>query len=135
MARGDHISARRVGYSHHGIDCGDGTVIHYAGDHGEKRNPCVRRSTLAEFAKGAPVEVVAHRRADAPDIVVERAEGHVGEARYRLLRSNCEHFARRCATGKPRSRQVRRAATVAVAAVCGIAVATVPALRRRLRRG
>ena len=29
MDKGDHIFVYRRGYSHHGIDCGDGTVIHY----------------------------------------------------------------------------------------------------------
>jgi len=27
MARGDHVRVKRRGYWHHGIDCGDGTVI------------------------------------------------------------------------------------------------------------
>ncbi|MFN3326267.1 MAG: lecithin retinol acyltransferase family protein [Bryobacteraceae bacterium] len=36
MARSDHIFCRRFGYTHHGIDAGDGTVTHYTGERGQK---------------------------------------------------------------------------------------------------
>lgn len=29
MQKGDHLYVSRGLYTHHGIDCGDGTVIHY----------------------------------------------------------------------------------------------------------
>lgn len=53
MARGDHIYTRRFGgvYAHHGIDAGDGTVIHYTSDHWAAPRE-VRRTTLEEFTKG-----------------------------------------------------------------------------------
>ena len=57
MARGDHLKVRRRGYWHHGIDCGDGTVIHYAGLEREKSDAYVRRTSLAEFCKGRTVRV------------------------------------------------------------------------------
>jgi Lecithin retinol acyltransferase len=38
MARGDHIYVHRLGYTHHGINCGDGTVIHYTDEVGQKSN-------------------------------------------------------------------------------------------------
>jgi hypothetical protein len=57
MAFGDHIYASRFGglYSHHGIDCGDGWVIHYNGP--TPLHCVVRRASLAEFGRGDPVAV------------------------------------------------------------------------------
>jgi len=51
MACGDHIRARRFGYWHHGIDCGDGTVIHYEGELFRAKDAKVRRVTWHEFAR------------------------------------------------------------------------------------
>ena len=127
MARGDHIRARRQGYWHHGIDCGDGTVIHYTGELLHHRNASVRRTTMAEFAKGGKIEAVAHETHHAPEAVIERAESRRGEAGYHLLANNCEHFAEWCMTGSAESSQVRRAlrfaGTVCIAA--GAAAITV----------
>ena len=132
MPKGDHIRAKRRGYWHHGIDCGDGTVIHYSGVREEKRDALVRRTSLADFAKGGSVEVVKHAHAADPDEVVRQAESRVGERRYRLFRNNCEHFARWCVTGKSRSAQVSRA----VRAASGVALSLAGFLiwRRRRRR-
>jgi hypothetical protein len=57
MERGDHIFVRRYRglYSHHGIDCGDGSVIHYSGEDWER--PTVRRSSAEEFAGDDEIEV------------------------------------------------------------------------------
>lgn len=118
MARGDHLRVRRCGYWHHGIDCGDGTVIHYAGEMLEKKDAVLRRTPLAAFAKGGTVEAVPYRKCDSPDLVIVRAESRLGEASYRLVRNNCEHFARWCKTGRSASRQVQRTITT----VAGLAV-------------
>lgn len=49
--RGDHIYVRRFGgfYAHHGIDAGDGTVIHYTSSHWMTPRQ-VRRTSLDLFA-------------------------------------------------------------------------------------
>jgi len=135
MARGDHIRVRRPNYWHHGIDCGDGTVIHYAGSAREKVDACVCRSTLEDFARGAAVEIVRHPGCYAADEIVTRAESRLGESRYALLTNNCEHFAAWCACGRRRSRQV--AHVVAVAGTVAIAAAGVLTVAgaRMLRRG
>ena len=62
MARGDHIVVARDGYTHHGIDVGDGTVVHWAlptpaagswlGALARKDQAEVRQGTLAAFAGG-----------------------------------------------------------------------------------
>ncbi len=109
MARGDHIKVRRYGYSHHGIDLGDGSVVHFAGREREKQDACVQRTPLSVFAKGGRVRTVAYRRRDPADAVCARALSSLGRVDYDLIHSNCEHFARWCMTGKRRSHQVRRA--------------------------
>jgi hypothetical protein len=57
MARGDHVFALRMGglYSHHAIDCGDGSVIHYAGLSDLASG--VTRARWEDFAKGGEVRV------------------------------------------------------------------------------
>jgi len=123
MARGDQLRVHRFpGYRHHGIDCGDGTVIHYTGEPFQKRGACVCRTPIEEFAKGGRVEVVRRRHPVDPEMVIQRAESRLGEASYNLVWNNCEHFARWCETGVRKSRQVRwvlrTAAGICVAAGC-----------------
>ena len=69
MSRGDHVYVRRRRhYSHHGIDCGDGTVIHYVGERGTVRR--VERTSWKDFAGGDTVHVRHHKaRLPAEDIV------------------------------------------------------------------
>lgn len=127
MARGDHIVSERIGYAHHGIDCGDGTVIHYSGAAREKRDALVRRTPLDDFARGAAVTLVQHEEADDPETVVGRAESRLGERRYNLFKNNCEHFAVWCKTGRSRSGQVTR--TVRAALGTGLAAGLLLGLR------
>jgi hypothetical protein len=58
MARGDHIYVRRFGgiYVHHGIDAGDGTVIHYTSGHWLTPRQ-VRRTSLDKFAKSDDIYI------------------------------------------------------------------------------
>jgi Lecithin retinol acyltransferase len=71
--RGAHIYVERDVYSHHGIDCGDGTVIDFSGQGGDKSTAIIRRVTLAEFAQGAPVRTRTYGRCYSPEVVVARA--------------------------------------------------------------
>jgi hypothetical protein len=104
--RGAHIFVERSAYSHHGIDCGDGTVIDFAGRDGAKNTAFVRRVTLAEFAQGAPVRTRCYRACHNPEIVVARATSMIGRSGYDLFSNNCEHFATWCVTGEHSSAQV-----------------------------
>lgn len=108
MARGDQIYVMRplVGmegvYEHHGIDCGDGTVIHYRkGD-----EAMISRTSFEQFAQGKPVFVKDYSASYIPDVVIERAESRLGERQYNLLTNNCEHFATWCKLGKSESAQL-----------------------------
>jgi hypothetical protein len=125
MSRGDHVYVRRrrrySRYSHHGIDCGDGTVIHYAGEPRTVRR--VERSSLAHFAGGAEVLVRAHRRGLPPAEVVAKAESRLGSVGYHLVWNNCEHFATWCSTGSRGSKQVRGWAMAAPSAVASLGAA------------
>lgn len=111
MARGEHIYVERPqGYSHHGIDLGDGTVIHFSGEPGgSKINACICRVQLGVFAGSGQVMVQRYAICATPDEVVARAESRLGERGYHLVFNNCEHFARWCATGRHSSAQVNGA--------------------------
>jgi hypothetical protein len=148
MARGDHVYVRRgLRYSHHGIDCGDGTVIHYVGPRARLRH--VVRTTYEEFAGDSTVLVRAYEQRLSPDETVRNAESLLGTGDYHLLRNNCEHFSAWCCTGRAASSQVRRwvlasqgaAASLVAAqavgahvAVLGTLGAGVLALARPIRR-
>ena len=112
MARGDHIYVLRGRrYSHHGVDCGDGSVIHYVGQRGTVRY--VGRTPLDEFAGDAVIHVRAHEPRLSADETLRMAESRLGSVGYRLVRNNCEHFATWCCTGRAASSQVRRWALAA----------------------
>lgn len=107
MVRGDHIYVRRGRrYTHHGIDCGDGSVIHYIGRRTGIRR--VGRTPFEDFAAGSRVRVRRYRHARSAEETLRTAESLIGTTDYHLIRNNCEHFAVWCRTGRSRSRQVRR---------------------------
>lgn len=106
MARGDQVYVMRevmgVPYQHHGIDCGDRTVIHYR----KVGTATVARTGAEAFALGNPVYTVPNPVSFIPDVVISRAESRIGEQRYNLFFNNCEHFANWCKTGENVSRQL-----------------------------
>lgn len=134
MSRGDHLvlkgSIAGIPYEHHGIDMGDGTVIHLAPAEGARitlRDSegrfSVRRSSAQEFAQDRPVYVVTHQQPLHPDEITSRAVSMLGQTGYNLLNGNCEHFAMYCVTGNASSRQVE----MGQAAVAAVASATAKA--------
>ncbi|HBL59364.1 MAG TPA: NC domain-containing protein [Cyanobacteria bacterium UBA8803] len=108
MALGDQIYVYRPFlnvhglYEHHGIDCGDGTVIHY-----RKPSETIERTSLSTFTQGQTVYAKRYPTCFIPDVVVRRAESRLGEKKYNLLSNNCEHFATWCKTGVSDSQQIR----------------------------
>lgn len=108
MARGDHLVVRCTGFTHHGIDAGDGTVIHYIGADDTKVDPIVRRTGLRSFSGGEPIQVLPYAWSLPVDEVMRRAESRLGERSYSLVANNCEHFARWCRIGEAHSGQVWR---------------------------
>ncbi len=91
-------------YEHHGIDCGDDTVIHY-----RKPSEIVERTSFATFSRGNTVYIkdYSHSFCFVPDVVVTRAKSRLGEDKYSFLFNNCEHFATWCKTGISESQQIR----------------------------
>ena len=115
MARGDHIFIYSLGYSHHGIDCGDGQVVHFdsnpwrklAGMVSPSRAPRICKVARTEFALGRTVFVRPYPQNDDPDAVLRRALSRLDEECYHLFHNNCEHFAVWCKTGQSESTQVQ----------------------------
>jgi hypothetical protein len=103
MALGDQVYAMREVisvpgvYEHHGIDCGDDSIIHY---YKGGKVPTVTRTPPDLFARGGRIFVKPRKVAFLPHIVVQRAESRLGEQAYDLLTNNCEHFANWCKTGR-----------------------------------
>ena len=113
LARGEHIYVSRKlrTYSHHGIDCGDGTVIHFTGEPGfRKTGASVARTPIADFAPSSRVRTRQHRKHSATEVVVARAESQLEAKGYNIAFNNCEHFAYWCCTGVNKSRQVQNVA-------------------------
>jgi hypothetical protein len=122
MSRGDHVYVRRRRhYTHHGIDCGDGTVIHYAGDRGTLRR--VERTPWESFADGSKVHIRRHRQRLPVEVIVRNAESRLGDGGYHLVTNNCEHFAAWSSTGSAASSQVRKWAMAAPGAAVTVGVA------------
>lgn len=114
MAKGDHIYINCGAYTHHGIDCGDGTAIHYTG---EMLQGVISRTSMDAFTFGNVVFVRQYDIYDLSDIVILRAESRLNEDKYNLIFNNCEHFATWCKTGKHDSEQVNRVATTMASAI------------------
>jgi len=113
MTRGDHIYVGRVGYTHHGIDVGDGRVIHYGGEpDGSEAHASIRYATLQEFAQGGEVRVRDYGESFGPDEAVARAESKLGERDQHLFGRDGEFFASWCVAGCNTSGQLNGAAAV-----------------------
>jgi hypothetical protein len=123
---GDHIRVRRKRrfYTHHGIYVGDGKVIHVTGSIREKVDPQVRETDLSRFLKGGTLRQRKYKERLPESETVRIAKRHISDKSYSMIWNNCEHFATYCATGKRKSRQVRRAmgglSTVAAGAVAAV---------------
>jgi hypothetical protein len=132
MSRGRHIKVRRRLYWHHGIDAGDGTVIHAIGEPGARKlGADIRRTSMAEFLRGGTAVEVESDVALPAEEIVARAEASLGQGAYSLVWNNCEHFARWCQTGRPASAQVTRAAWGATLLFALIRIGVGIAARRR----
>jgi len=106
---GAHLLTPRLGYAHHGIYVGAGTVVHYAAFAYRCRRGPVEEVSLSRFAHGHSLWVRTARPSALPcEEVVRRARSRIGEDSYRLLSNNCEHFAEWCVRGEHRSRQAER---------------------------
>jgi cell wall-associated NlpC family hydrolase len=134
LNRGDHIYVRRLVYSHHGIYTGNGTAIHYTGEEKEKKYPRIRETTIEDFLKGGRLKRRTYTKRLPPAKTISLAKKHLSDNRYSLAFNNCEHFATYCATGKRKSRQLRKA----VGGLVGIALTitgTIIQIKRKKKTG
>lgn len=108
---GSHIKTSRLCYSHHGIYCGDGKVVHYSGFAQAFKKGALVITTIEEFLGGEPdlyaVEYPSNEVKFSPEEIIKRALSRVGEDEYNLIFNNCEHFAVWCVTDKSESKQVK----------------------------
>lgn len=120
LTAGSHIKTSRLGYSHHGIYCGNGKVVHYSGFAQAFKKGALEVTTLDRFLGGETecyiVKHPSHKIKYSKSEIVERAFSRIGEDSYNLAFNNCEHFATWCVTGKGESKQVRSALTYTTAA-------------------
>ena len=115
MARGDHLFVHCLGYSHHGIDCGDGNVIHFesdpwrklAGSASSTHQPCIRETSVEHFSQGREVFVREYDLSDDPDKVYHRAKSRLGEPQLRPIRQQLRTL-RRLVQNRPPSFQPGR---------------------------
>ena len=115
MARGDHLFVYCTGYSHHGIDLGNGRVIHFESDPwrklsgiiARKDSPKIHEVSRDEFSGGRPLNVRQYETCDDVETVIVRSRNRIGEFGYDVFGNNCEHFAVWCKTGKHESTQVK----------------------------
>jgi hypothetical protein len=115
MARGDHLYVYCGGFSHHGIDIGDGQVVHFDSTPWRKllgldtagRPAMIKCVSVEEFAHHRDIFVRDYNPDSVPEVVATRACSRIGERGYHLFQNNCEHFAVWCKTGLSDSTQVR----------------------------
>lgn len=108
---GSHIKTSRTGYSHHGIYCGNGQVVHYSGFAQAFKKGALEITTLAGFLGSETQYYVIEYPSDkvrfSSEEIVSRALDRVDEDSYNLIFNNCEHFATWCVTGRGESKQVK----------------------------
>lgn len=119
MARGEHIFIEGHAFDHHGIDCGDDTVIHYSGSIKGGTGRIVRDSK----------NIKNYEYKHSASEIVNRAERRLRQSHtegYNLVFNNCEQFAYDCTVGKADSWQLNNAGAGAVGAIAlGAGLATV----------
>lgn len=112
MSKGDHLFTDHISYDHHGIDCGDGTVIHFS----SKRGGEIVRFSKSQFSEGKKIHLKRYQKKFSPNAIVERAKSQLGSNKYNLITNNCEHFCYYCTTGEHTSYQVNNTAAAGAAA-------------------
>jgi diguanylate cyclase (GGDEF)-like protein len=135
MSRGDHIFVERAGYTRHGIDVGDGRVIHIRGEPGmSKVDAGIRFASLQEFSQGGEVNVRNYDQRFGPDEAVARAESKVGAPDQQLFGRHGEFFASWCVAGSNTRAQIS-GAVAGVGREAGTAPAAVAVVARGRGQG
>jgi hypothetical protein len=93
----------------------------------EKVNPEVRKTDLSRFLKGGTLKRRDHKKRLPASETIRIAKEQLSNRSYSMIWNNCEHLATYCATGRKKSRQVKRALSrlsiaAGTAIVLGVAV-------------
>ncbi|XP_060560900.1 phospholipase A and acyltransferase 3-like [Ruditapes philippinarum] len=154
LKKGDLVEFDRGLYSHWAVYAGDGLVIHMTGDSKESLNASVSNSgcffticgqtfakayvQIDDFKKVAAGSKVYKNNnkdreqcPDAADVIIKRALAKLGEIKYNILWSNCEHFATYCRYGVPTSKQAN---SVIEKAIIGTGVIAITGITLALQR-
>ena len=79
MTRGDHLLIKRRGYHHHGIDLGNGHIIHYSEKPGKSKIAAhIRKTTMTEFTCGKKAKLREYGTCFPPEEIVARAGSMLG---------------------------------------------------------
>ncbi len=133
MAKGDHLFICLGTYCHHGIDLGNGFVIHYGNGLSNKSNARVEIVAMDKFSRGNPVQIDSTPSHYAPEHIIARAQSRLGEQFYDLYENNCEHFVNSCRHGCATSRQIGLIENVSRRAIaCGLKLAVANGAGRKL---
>lgn len=93
LKKGDHIKVQRIGYYHHGIYDGKGSVYEY-------NEGVIRLVPLKDFADNDKITVANEPTKRSGEEIVRRARVRMGERDYNLIVNNCGNFATWCRIGE-----------------------------------
>lgn len=105
MEAGEHLIVYHRWYVHHGIDLGDGRVVHFGRGIYDLPNAKVEVVSRQEFADGGTIRKGTSPICFSRNEVVQRAMECVGQGNYDLWDNNCEHFVHWCRNGNRLSLQ------------------------------
>ena len=97
----------------------------FIGLHKEKRDPGVIMTQIDNFLSGGRLRRRNYKSRLPYSETLRIAAEHLSKKGYSLAFNNCEHFATYCATGKKKSRQVRRVMSGIVGVTIAIAAAVI----------
>ena len=129
-SKGQHLVVKFGTYTHHGIDLGDETVIHYGRGLHNKVNARVEIVSRDVFCAGNPITIRDSNRLFSSDEIVERATSRLGECDYDLFQNNCEHFVNWCRSDVADSAQVNLADAVVRRGTAATVRITLPKVAR-----
>ena len=145
-SKGDLLRVRRsAGYYHFGIAVDENTVIHFSAPQGDlsdnKQELMIIETPLSQFVRGDVLEIEEpYNSVFTPENVVKRAKNYVNSRYFRgkpynFIENNCEHFARYCYDGDPKSKQVIDVTTAVIATgaavVAGVAGAVIAKKKKK----
>ena len=135
MATGDHLIVQYSAYTHHGVDVGNGMVIHYGRGLHNKRNARVEIVAWDTFAGRCRVAIERGDAKFSAQRIVDRAWSRLGESNYDVFDNNCEHFVNWCRHGIADSRQANVVDSVCRRSGAAAAKLAVPRLAHKLVTG